>query len=234
MLTTAFRISGVVGPFERHPAGQRFVEDGAEREEIRSVIDDASQRLFRRHVGQRAEHDVLVAHPLRSPLRRRRARADALGQAEVEYFHGALRRDHDVGALQIAVDDAAFARFLERPGHLHRDPDNSVHGEWPAAEHGRECATLDRFHRDVGPAVGLANLEDRTDVRMVQRRGRRSFAAEECTAVGIVGHVGAEHFQRHRSPQLRIVGEIDLTHPAASERAHDSEAADGGEGYGLG
>ena len=39
-----------------------------------------------------------------------------LGDAEVEDLDGAVRRDLDVGRLQIAMDDAALVRGVERVG----------------------------------------------------------------------------------------------------------------------
>ena len=44
-----------------------------------------------------------------------------LRESEVEDLHDAVRRDHDVRGLQIAMDDAAFVRGFERGGDLSRD-----------------------------------------------------------------------------------------------------------------
>jgi hypothetical protein len=42
-------------------------------------------------------------------------------RAEVEDLHDAVRRDLDVGGLQIAMDDASLVRGIERIGDLARD-----------------------------------------------------------------------------------------------------------------
>ena len=39
-------------------------------------------------------------------------------QSEVEHLDHALRRDHDVGGLQVAMNDAFFVRRFERVGDL--------------------------------------------------------------------------------------------------------------------
>ena len=46
---------------------------------------------------------------------------DGLGEAEVEHFHGSVRRDLDVRGLQVAVNDAFVVRDFERVGDLSSD-----------------------------------------------------------------------------------------------------------------
>ena len=46
---------------------------------------------------------------------------DVLGQAEVEHLHPAVRAHHDVGRLEVAVDDAAGVRGGQRFGNRHGD-----------------------------------------------------------------------------------------------------------------
>ena len=57
---------------------------------------------------------------------RQRHRRLALGcrglrQAEVEHLHLVVRRDLDVGRLEVAVDDSGFVRLFERLGNLLRN-----------------------------------------------------------------------------------------------------------------
>ena len=51
----------------------------------------------------------------------RRAFSARLRQPEVEHFDDAVRRDLDVGGLEIAVDDAPFVRGFERARDIARD-----------------------------------------------------------------------------------------------------------------
>ena len=84
--------------------------------------------LLRRHVGRGAEDHAgcvlgrAMAHAsVKSASRRcpgRPRRIERLGQAEVQHLDGAVGRDLDVGRLQIAMDDAAVVRRLERVGDL--------------------------------------------------------------------------------------------------------------------
>src|SRR6266516_2590290 len=64
----------------------------------------------------------------------RHARTQALGdfgQTEIEHLHLPPRGDHQVGALDVAVDDAAPVRLLQRLGNLDADVDRFAEGERP-------------------------------------------------------------------------------------------------------
>ena len=65
----------------------------------------------------------------------------ALAESEIEHLHHALRRDFDVGGLQIAMDDAFFVRGFQRFRDLSRDVEASSSGSGRRAF----CA-LDQFH----------------------------------------------------------------------------------------
>ena len=98
--------------------------------------------------------------------RRRSRRVHRLGQAEVEHLHEAIGGDLDVGGLQIAMDDAALVRRLERLGDLPRDRQRL--GE----RHARRRATA------LGDAVSVAldQLHDQRVDAVVLLRARRSCA----------------------------------------------------------
>ena len=72
--------------------------------------------LLRRHVGGRAHHDAMLR------LRDIGIHADESGQAEIEQLGRALRRDHHVAGLQVAVKNARSMRLLEAFSNLARDP----------------------------------------------------------------------------------------------------------------
>ena len=65
----------------------------------------------------------------------------SLGQAEVEHLDGAVRRELDVGRLQVAVDDAALVRGLERLGDLPRDRQRLVERERARARCARRASS---------------------------------------------------------------------------------------------
>ena len=121
--------------------------------------------LFGRHVGGRAHRAAGTRE-----LRRRLARLD-LRDPEIQDFHLARRRQHQVRRFQIAVDDACGVRGVERVGHLRDDAGDL--GDWQrtAGEASREGFALVVRHRDERLAGVVADLVDRRDVRVIERAG---------------------------------------------------------------
>ena len=87
--------------------------------------------------------------------RRRRRGVERLRQAEVEHLHGAVRRDLDVGRLQVAVDDAVLVRRFERFGDLARDAKRFVERDRSAAQPLARVFALDELHDQGEPARRL-------------------------------------------------------------------------------
>jgi hypothetical protein len=74
-----------------------------------------------------------------------------------------------------------------------------------------QVGAVDQPHRDVQPAVDLADVVDRYDVRIVQSRGGARLAPEPLVEFGVLGVVGSSIFSattrsmavscaRHTSP----------------------------------
>ncbi len=73
--------------------------------------------------------------------------------------------DHDVGRLEIAVDDARFVRGDEAGGDVADDAKRRRNRSVPRAlEHAREVGALEVRHRDVLDAVDLAEIVNAHDV----------------------------------------------------------------------
>lgn len=99
----------VVGP-EWVPPGRELVEHDAQREQIRGWLSGKALQLLRRHVGDRP-HDRAVRRQVpdagrlggrvavRAPLEASDRHAPRLGETEIEHFHAAVLRQHDVRRL---------------------------------------------------------------------------------------------------------------------------------------
>jgi hypothetical protein len=115
---------GIVGP-ERAAARRHLVEDGPQREDVRSLVHGSALHLLRRHVGNRPHHDALprphLGRQLRAgPLSGKRSRH--LGEAEVQHLHPVVFAQHDVAGLEVAVNDALRVRGGERLRERAGDP----------------------------------------------------------------------------------------------------------------
>ena len=96
------------GAFERRPSGQHLVEDRAQGVDVggRTDLVNSPPRLLGGHVTGRAQD--------RAGVSQLAALLNPFGQAEVRDLGDVVRREEDVGGLQVAVDD------IGPVGRLHR------------------------------------------------------------------------------------------------------------------
>ena len=109
-------------------AGEELEQDDAERIHVAAAVGGVgfALGLFGRHVGGRAEdlavhRDGDFAH-------------FAAGQAEVHEVRLAVAIDHDVGRLQVAVDDALLVGMVQGIGDFRAQLGRFAAGELLAGE----------------------------------------------------------------------------------------------------
>ncbi len=66
-----------------------------------------------------------------------------------------------------------------------------------------------------------ANLKNRADVRMAERRGRLRLALKSRQRLRISGHIRRQEFQRHKAVQGSVLSLINHPHTAAAEFLND-------------
>ena len=107
----------------------------------------------------------------------------------------------------------------ERVGDFHQQPHRLVHRQLALARDPvPERLALDVRHDVVEETFGLAGVEQRQDMRVLQPGRDPDFTGEALRAQGR-GELGPEHLDGHLALVLRIVGEEDRGHPALAELA---------------
>ncbi len=101
----------IVVAAERQLPGQHLVEDDAERPDVGARVEILAPGLLRRHVGDGPDRRLALGQ---------RGAAPELGQPEVHDLGLAPVRDHDVGALDVPVDDALAVGLAQARGDLAR------------------------------------------------------------------------------------------------------------------
>ncbi len=207
----------VRGPLERPLGREAFVEDAGQRIHVGARIDLSAPDLFGRHVVERP--DDLVGG------RQAADRARPLCQAEVgeiAMLATAGPGDEHVAGLDVAMDQPLLVGCVECARRLFRECDHALRVE--RALLGDEPCEVRAFHvahREEEHSFGLARLEDRDDVRVVERGGDPRLAQEALPEALVVRELGRENLERNGAAEVDVPGAIDGTHAAAAEQDVD-------------
>ena len=135
--------------------------------------------------------------------------------AEVEHLRLTAARDEQIGRLDVAMDDARRVRGIERVGDLLAEIEQIVDRQRTARDARLQRLAFQQLHHHELLAVVLADVVQRADVRMAQRRDDARFAKEAVHRVGHAAGVGREQLERHVTPEPRVLGLIHHAHAAA-------------------
>ena len=142
--------------------------------------------------------------------------ANIFGQAEVEHLDAAFARDHDVGGLQVAMNDALIMGGGERVAECAGDIDDLLDREPAVGDHAVEWQTFDQLHGQEVNAVAFFDRIDGDDVRMVELCERLCLAPKAAETLGILRHFGGQYFKSHVAAKLGVGGAIHLAHAASA------------------
>src|SRR6185436_3229192 len=97
-------------------------------------------------------------------------------------------------------------------GDLRADVDDLPRRQRALVDHRAEVGALDVLHHDVRRVRIGADFVDGDDVRVVQRRRRARFVGEARERVAVRRYLRREHLDRDAAAELRVAGDIHLTH----------------------
>jgi hypothetical protein len=219
------------GTLARH----HLVEHRAEREEIGARVDRLAERLLRRHVGDGAERHARARQlgRLVGPAvgvvgrRERRLVLGELGEPEVEHLELARGAHEQVRRLDVAMNDAALMRRVERAGHLHRQVDGLRDGDRAGLQQLLDALALAQLHHDERLAVVLLDVVDDADVRVVERGGELGLAVEARERRGLGRQPRRQELERDVAAELHVVRAVHDAHAAGAQLGLDAIARDG-------
>ena len=152
--------------------------------------------------------------------------AEGARDAEIRDLDPAAAGQQHVGRLDIAVDDAARMRCVQRFVDLLGDARGRHRLERPALLDDRgQVAAVDELHDDERVAGFHAVVENVDHVGVVERRGRLRLLTEARHEGRIATVLGAQHLDRDVAAQLRIVSAEDGRHPALAKQLDEAIAA---------
>ncbi len=184
---------------ERDAAGERVEEDAAERVDVGARVGLLAADLLRR--GEVGGADELARAGEAAGGR------GVLGEPEVGEVRVLLPLvgDQDVRRLDVAMDEPAPVRGVERGRDLPGDPHRALRRQPAvrAVDQRAQVGALDVAHRQVQHALVLARLVDGHDVRVVDRGRELRLRLEAVAEVEVVGELGRDHLERDGPVEAR-------------------------------
>src|SRR6266852_2956574 len=89
-----------------------------------------------------------------------------------------------------------------------------------------EGLPLQQFHGDEGSSLGLVNLVDGADVRMIQGRGSLGFALKTAECLRVFGYVIGQELESNKPAEFYVLSLVNHTHPSATELLNDAVVRD--------
>ncbi len=134
--------------------------------------------------------------------------------------------DHDVGRLQIAMDDAGLVRGNESGSHLLGNREDAIDREFSfALDDRRQIRSLHVRHRDIRDAVELTKVVDSYHVPVSHLTREEQLAFEALLhgprVVGIHRLGRPNHLNGDGHFEHAVPGLIDRAHPAGAEQPDD-------------
>ena len=149
-------------------------------------------------------------------------RAGELGQAEVEYLRLSAIGDEDIAGLDVAMDDALCVRRVkQRPriGWRIRSSGSSSSGSFSMAR--SSCRpSSSSITMKCRPSC-LADVINRADVRMVQRRRRAGLALKALQRLRVFLHALRQELQRDVPAETCVLRLVHDAHAARAELVRD-------------
>src|SRR5882724_1772204 len=139
------------------------------------------------------------------------------GKTEVQDFYDTIPADHDVLWLHVAMDDARFVCRRQRVCDLNANLEHFIQPQLRARKMMAQRFALDVFSGNEMSGVGLSDLVDGENVRMVQSGRSFGFLNKTLQSRLISHDILRQNLQRYGAVQLGIVAEINLAHPARAD-----------------
>ena len=152
-------------------------------------------------------------------------------QSEIQHLGLVAVGDKNVGRLDVAVNDALGVRRLERVRDLDGQLDKHIHLQGVLADALLESLPLQQFHGDEIAAVGLPDLIDGADVRVIQGRGGPGLALEALQRRRVFFQLSGQELQSDVPAEVEVFSFVHHTHAAAAKLVQDAVVGNGFAGH---
>jgi hypothetical protein len=138
-------------------------------------------------------------------------------QSEVHQLRADLGQ-HDVAGFQIAMDNAGLVGFLQPFADFLAALQQSLGRKRTLPQTRGQRFAFQKFHDQVIDSAMAADIVERADIGMVQRRNRAGLAIEALFSHAVFRQMRGKNFDGDDAVEPCIACTIHLTHPASAQR----------------
>jgi hypothetical protein len=143
--------------------------------------------------------------------------ADELCEAEVEDLDASVRRDENIGRLEVAMHDADRVRGSEGARDSSRDFDRGRRPQRASAKPLRDGLPVEELGDQIGPVVLLPDVVYRDHIGMVEASHRLGFSLEALSHRWNRMLPEAQHLDGHVATEPLVARPVDFAHKPISE-----------------
>ena len=115
------------------------------------------------------------------------------------------------------MQHAARVRGLQRVGEVDAVIKERADLERPPSEALMECLALEQLHDEEAAIVVATHVEQRADVRVIERGNRARLAVEARLGLRVADASGGQDLHGDVPVETRVPGAIDLAHAARAD-----------------
>jgi hypothetical protein len=116
---------------------------------------------------------------------------------------------------------------VQSVGNLDGQIEGRLYFKRLASDQVPERLALQELHSNESSPIGLVNLVDGANVRMIQCRSSFGFALKTAERQGAFGYIVGQELESYKTTELHILGLIHDTHGAGTEFLDDVIVRDG-------
>ena len=204
---------------EGHSTGEQRVEQDPQRVDVGARVGLLAANLFGRHELGRAHELSHLGHALGS---------QHAGDSEVHHLERAAALDHQVRALDVAVNDPALVGVTEAVQSLEEQRQAALERQARLRTQDLgERLTLDELHDHEQAEFVLHQAVEGGDVRVVEPGQRAGFGSKPAHQLRASRELGAKPLDGHAAIETQVDGPEDLADTALAELLLDPVLVDG-------
>jgi hypothetical protein len=135
--------------------------------------------------------------------------------------------DKNVGRFDVAMDDSLGVSGIQCIGNLNRQAEQNIDIDRLSCNTMFQRHTIEKFHSEERLAIVLANIANRTDIRVIQRRCSLRLALEAGQCLRVTGNFFWQELEGNKTVKPVVLGLVDHAHTATTEFFDDAVVRDG-------